>query len=78
LWPAKAFSTDFDVSALTNLQQGGALAVRAGGAQNDLSDQDFDDVLKAFAEFIGPSVPRQSPPRRLRQRGFRTTTLTIS
>jgi hypothetical protein len=70
LWPAKAFSTDFDVSALTNLQQGGALAVRAGGAQNDLSDQDFDAVLKAFAEFIGPSAAETIAAAQVAAKGF--------
>ena len=78
LWPAKAYSTDFDASALAAVSEGGALAVQAGGTQNDLSDKDFDDILKAFDDFIGPAVPRQSPPRRSRPRGFRTTTLTIS
>ncbi len=79
LWPAKAFSTDFDAAALRGATQGGALAVHAGGVQNDLSDKDFDDVLKAFAEFIGPGGDETIAAAQVaRPKGFRTTTLSIS
>jgi hypothetical protein len=56
LWPAKAYRTDFDESALATANAGGALAVGGGGAVTDLSQQQFDALLADFASFIGPSA----------------------
>jgi hypothetical protein len=53
LWPAKAFSTDFDAGALRDATQNGALAVGEGGGVGDLSDEAFDKVLQDFASFLG-------------------------
>ena len=56
LWPAKAYQTDFDETALAAANAGGALSAGGGGLGADLSQQQFDALLADFAEFIGPSA----------------------
>jgi hypothetical protein len=55
LWPAKAFTTDFDAAALTTAGPGGTLAAAGGGAVTDLPKQDFERLLDEFSSFIGES-----------------------
>lgn len=56
LWPAKAFQTDFDESALAMASHSGStLAAPAGAAIADLSEQDFESLLTDFNAFMGAS-----------------------
>ena len=56
MWPAKTFRTDFDEAALAQVSTGGTLGVSGGGAAiADLSEQDFETLLKEFESFVGPS-----------------------
>jgi hypothetical protein len=57
LWPAKAFRTDFDETALAAVGASGTLGVGGGGgADPDLPDPQFQLLLAEFADFIGPSA----------------------
>ena len=56
LWPAKAYQTDFDETALAAANAGGALAAGGAGAAVDLSQQQFDALLADFESFIGSSA----------------------
>jgi hypothetical protein len=55
LWPAKAFRTDFDETALAAAPAGGTLAASGGAVATDLSDQDFEALLTEFNSFMGAS-----------------------
>jgi hypothetical protein len=55
LWPAKAYQTDFDQAGLTTAQAANTLAAPSGGADTDLSEQDFESLLTEFNAFMGAS-----------------------
>ena len=56
LWPAKAYQTDFDETALAAANAGGALSAGGGGLGADLSQQQFEALLADFENFIGASA----------------------
>ncbi|MHC2531899.1 hypothetical protein [Bradyrhizobium diazoefficiens] len=56
LWPAKAFRTDFDEAALAEAHSGNTLSAPGGAAVNDLSEQEFEDLLTEFGSLVGPSA----------------------
>ncbi|MBR0974633.1 MULTISPECIES: hypothetical protein [Bradyrhizobium] len=56
LWPAKAFQTDFDAAAITDVGTPGTLSASGGTSASDLPQQEFDALLADFARFMGPSA----------------------
>ncbi|MBH0237467.1 hypothetical protein [Methylobrevis albus] len=56
LWPAKAFSTDFDAIALADAAGGGALSADGAGG-GDLGDAAFDAVVAEFSKFVDIDDP---------------------
>jgi hypothetical protein len=73
LWPAKAYRTDFDELALTKSPDGGALAAGAAAPQRDLSQQEFDDLLTEFKEFLGSAADPAIEAARTAAKGLNAT-----
>jgi hypothetical protein len=73
LWPAKAFRTDFDEAALSQVNAGGTLGVAGGGAAiADLSEEDFETLLKEFEKFMGASGAATVAAARTAAKGLTT------
>jgi hypothetical protein len=62
VWPAKAFSTDFDDAAAVASAAGQTLSVGSGGGGGDLDEARFEATIKGSRTCSGRTARRSSPP----------------
>ncbi len=76
LWPAKAFSTDFDQAALApGRRRRHASGDRRRRGRHRSSEQEFETLLKEFESFVGPAGAATAEAARTAAKGLTTSVI---